>query len=237
VVYGYASSLLLLPDAGLGVVMLSTLDFTNELIGRLARRALRLALGGRGEGPRPRPARRLPPPGVTLAAELAGTYRAEDGRLLELRASGLRLTLIDAGVPIEIRPIGQGRFVLDGRIFGEETAHPAPLLEVQGTTLGWQGGRWQRVDGPVAEPIPAELAPHLGTYGPAFMPVDLQWSGGGLLCLLEYFAPHRCEPLGDSRFLLHGGLYEREILELGLLDAEGRPAIRVGEMLLGKRVP
>jgi D-alanyl-D-alanine dipeptidase len=236
VVYGYASTLQLLPEAGLGVVMFATLDFTNELIGRLARRALRLALAKRGQGFAPRAARRLARPSSDQAAGLAGLYAAgETGPLIELRASGIRLTLIDEGVPLEIRSIGQGRFVLDGRIHGEETQHPFPTLEVTSGEVRWKGRTWRRVADDFAEPVPAALAPHLGAYGPDFNPTYLSVVDGGLMCLMEYFCPHRCEPLGGGRYLMHGSLYEREILELGVTDAAGNPAIRVGEMVLTRR--
>ena len=47
-VYGYSTAFTLLPEVGLGVAVVTTLDFTGELAGRLARRALRLALASRG---------------------------------------------------------------------------------------------------------------------------------------------------------------------------------------------
>lgn len=48
VVYGYASELRLLPDAGLGIVMVATLDAVNDSIIRLCRYGLQLALSERG---------------------------------------------------------------------------------------------------------------------------------------------------------------------------------------------
>ena len=233
VVYGYASTLQLLPDAGLGVAMFSTLDFTNELIGRLSRRALRMALANRGLGARPRAARRLPRARLQETEALTGIYAASDGGPhIEIVTAASRLTLIEEGVPLEIRPIGQRRYVPDGRILGEEAPPPAPVLEVRDGSLGWRNREWQLVGDDFREPVPSGLAPFLGLYEPAFAPTRLYVSGGRLMCLIEYFCPHVCEPLGDNKFLMHGGLYEQEVLELGATDATGRPAIKVGEMIL-----
>ena len=238
VVYGYASSLQLLPEAGLGLAMFSTLDFTSDLIGRLSRRALRLALADRGMGARPKPSRRLPRARLEEAQALAGIYAAGDaGPHIEIVSAGSRLTLIDEGVPIEIRPIGQRRYVPDGRISGEETS-PALALQVRGNSLDWRGREWRRVGDDFRQPIPGELMQFLGLYAPDFAPTQLYVSGGVLMCLIEYFCPHWCEPLGGNRFLMHGGLYEQEVLELGVAAANGSPAIKVGEMTLpriGKR--
>jgi D-alanyl-D-alanine dipeptidase len=233
VVYGYASTLQLLPETGLGVAMFSTLDFTNEMVGRLSRRALRLALVDGGTGARPKPARRLPRALLNEAEGRAGLYAAgNDGPHIEIIAAASRLTLIEEGVPIEIRPIGQRRYVPDGRIFGEETLPPVPILEVRENTIDWRGRSWLRVSHDFVEPAPGELAAFLGLYGPDFAPTRLYVSGGRLMCLIEYFCPHVCEPLGDKKFLMHGGLYEQEILELDATDTKGRPAIKVGEMIL-----
>ena len=169
-----------------------------------------------------------------MAGELAGRYLADDGAAIELWASGIRLILQENGVPMEIRPIGQGRFVLDGRLQGEETMHPFPTAEIGDGIVRWKDRDWRRSADHNAAP-PPQLAPHLGAYDPGFMPTSLSVSAGQLICRIENLSPHVCEPLGDNRFLMHGPMYEREILTLGVLDERGRPAIRVGEMLLSKR--
>jgi CubicO group peptidase (beta-lactamase class C family) len=233
-VYGYSTAFTLLPEVVLGVAVVTTLDFTGELAGRLARRALRLALASRGLAKRPRVARKLPSAGGSLAGELAGNYLADDGAAIELRAIGVRLILQENGVPVEIRPIGQGRFVLDGRLHGEETTHPFPTVEIGDAVVRWKDRDWRRDSGR-AEVVPPELAPYLGSYDPAFMPTWLGVSAGHLICCIENLSPHTCEPLGDRRYVMHGPMYERETLTLGVLDEQGRPAIKVGEMILTKR--
>jgi hypothetical protein len=53
---------------------------------------------------------------------------------------------------------------------------------------------------------------------------------------MELVAPHRCERIDPDRFILRGGMYDRETLVLSLNGPNGRPAIRVGAMLL-ERLP
>ena len=233
-VYGYSTGFTLLPEIGLGAAVVTTLDFSGELAGRLVRRALRTALAARGLAKWPRPARRLPSAGGALAGEIAGTYVADDGAAVELRAIGVRLVLQENGAPVEIRPIGQGRFVFDGRLFGEETSHPFSTVEIGDGVMRW-GDRVLRRGERRVEPVPAALAHYLGIYDPAFMPTWLGVSAGRLICRIENLSPHVCEPLDGNRYLMHGPMYEREILELGVLDDAGRPALRVGEMILTKR--
>jgi D-alanyl-D-alanine dipeptidase len=236
-VYGYSSAFTLLPDTGLGVAVVSTLDFTGELVGRLARRALRLALADRGLGRWPRPARRLPSAGIETAWQMAGHYTTPEGDVIELRPQGPRLILLDAGVPLEIRPVGPNRLALDGRLHGEETTHPFPIVETAGDgALIWKNCIWSRGSADPA-PVPAELAAHVGDYDPVFMSTRLSVANGRLRCLVENLSPHECEPLGGNRFLMHGPMYEREILELGVVDRQKRLAIRVGEMILSRRSP
>jgi D-alanyl-D-alanine dipeptidase len=227
--YGYAAQFTLLPEAGIGLFMVATLDASGELVTRLTRYGLRLALAARGCGERPTPPRRLPRPDVTLAADLVGRYASESGVALDIRRRAGRLELIDRGVPLELRPLDGARFVLDGRLHGEATSRPDALLERVGRDVRWSGTLWRR-DGAVAA-VPPDLAPHLGRYGPAMLPTRLVASGDGLVCVLEGLFPQRCEPVGSGRYRLGPGLYEDEPLQLGATK-DGRPALRVGAMLL-----
>jgi len=234
VLYGYASQLLVLPEAGIGVVMVSTRDATNDAVDRLARYALRLVLADRDGSARPAAPRRLPLPDPAVSRAWVGTYAADDGSGLSLISSDGRLLLVHDTVPLELRPLDAGRLVLDGRLYGEGTsyAHATVALGDAGT-LGWRGRIWRRVAGPAAPVPPPDLAPHLGGYGPDCIASRLLWAGR-LVCVMELFFPHDCVPLGGTRYRLGPGMYEDEIVELGVRDAAGRPAMRVGDMLLAR---
>ena len=231
VVYGYASELTLLPEAGLGIVMIATMDATNDLVIRLCRYGLRLAQAARGLTSKPVPPRRLARCTAERANELQGHFAADDGSVVELRASGGTLVLIDRMRPLELRPTDEHRFVFDGRLRGEDSTPLASTVDWAGADqFAWNGKLWRRTEHP--ESVPASIVEHLGDYAPAFLPSRLIASGGRLICVMEEFFPHACTPLGANSYVLGTGMYEDEILELGVTSSAGRPAMRLGEMIL-----
>ncbi|GGL76453.1 serine hydrolase domain-containing protein [Wenxinia marina] len=233
-VYGYATQMTLLPEAGLGVTILNTLDFANQISTRLANDLLRVALAGRRMGAAPPPPKAPPPIPADRLDRLPGIYRATDGsETTEIVRRDDRLYLMGEGVPLQIRPVSGDDWVMDGRIYGREAdyAHLDLSFPAPGR-LSWKGKDWALAPERPDEEVPETIAPHLGTYGPDFNPTYLTWSDGGLKCLIEYFCTHDCEPAGQGRFVMHGLLYEAETLELGAVDEAGRSGIRVGPMFL-----
>lgn len=78
-IYGFATELAMLPDAGLGVVVTTTRDFANRVTTHLANATLRAALAHRAGETIPLPAT-VPPLFSGMAASLAGRARtAADG--------------------------------------------------------------------------------------------------------------------------------------------------------------
>lgn len=236
-VYGYASQLTLLPEAGYGVIIMGTLDFANQISSRLANDALRFALADDKMGKKPKPATKPPAITATALEQKPGLYRrAESDELVEITRRDDKLYLMGDGVPLQIRPVAGNDWVIDGRIYGRDAdyAH-MDLAFPDADTLTWKGATWARVAEKPNEVVPAHIAPHLGEYGPDFNITYLTWANGGLKCLIEYFCTHECEPAGQGRFRMHGLLYEAELLELGATDESGRSGIRVGPMFLERR--
>lgn len=234
-VYGYSTQFVALPQAGLAALIFSTLDFTNQIGTRLSRRALRLALAERKMGRPPAPPAKHPPLTKGHLAAMPGLYQAADGsESVELRAQDGRLYLMGEGVPLELKWRGGDGFTIDGRIYGEEADYPHLELSFGADgVLGWKGKGWTRRN-TVHEDAPADLAPHLGVYGPDFNPTYLLYADGRLKCLIEYFCTHDCEQLPDGSWRMHGILYEGEALELAARDEKGRTGIRVGPMFLAR---
>lgn len=236
-VYGYASEMTLIPGAGLGVLIFGTLDFANQITRRLGAEGLRIALSERKMGKAPE--RRQRPAPITAAqfAELPGNYLdAESGEVVEVKAEEGKLYLMGDGMPLQIRPAGGNNFVIDGRIYSEGADYPHMSLRFPAPgKLDWRGTAWTKSTAIPDEVPPAEIAPHLGEYGPDFNVTYLSYSHGKLLCLIEYFCTHTCEPIERDRFRMHGILYEEEVLELGAVDETGRQGIRVGPMFLERR--
>ncbi|MBZ9676756.1 serine hydrolase domain-containing protein [Mesorhizobium sp. ES1-1] len=237
-VYGYASQLLVLPHAGLAALVFSTLDFSNQIADRLARRALQVGLAARKMGTMPKQEASHLPLSADHLTVMPGLYHAPGaGETVELRASEGRLYLMGEGVPLEVRHSGGESFIIDGRIYGPEADYPYLDLsyDLGSGTLTWKDKHWTRKPAS-GEPIPETLQPHLGVYGPAFNPTYLSYADGRLHCLIEYFCSHHCEPLTDGTYRMHGLLYEGETLELDAVDAIGRAGIRVGPMFLARKL-
>ncbi|WP_295814866.1 serine hydrolase, partial [uncultured Nitratireductor sp.] len=235
-VYGFATQMTLLPAAGLGALIFSTLDFSNQIASRLTVKGLQLALAERRMGATPVP----PTPRTPLKPDdlerLSGHYvDREEGEDVEIRASNGRLYLMGDGVPLELRRISGTDFRVDGRIYGEgaDYAHMEVAFPAR-DEMRWKEKEWQKTT-PSRNAVPSEIAPHLGEYGPDFNVTTLFYSNGALQCLIEYFCTHQCEPVSRDRFKMHGLLYESEVLELGAVDDEGRRGIRVGQMFLERR--
>lgn len=236
-VYGYASQMMLLPRAGVGVLVFATLDFANQIASRLAGDGLRIALAERGMGKLPQRTRTPPPITRDQLAIFPGLYQHEaNGEVVEVKEKAGKLYLMGEGVPLQIRPVSGADFVIDGRIYGRGADYPHMNVSFPTSDkLIWKGENWTRVDALPIERIPPEITPHLGEYGPDFNITYLTYSHGQLKCLIEYFCTHTCEPVDARRFRMHGLLYEEEILELDAVDENGRRGIRVGPMFLERR--
>ncbi|CAN7571394.1 serine hydrolase domain-containing protein [Aminobacter sp. LjRoot7] len=236
-VYGYASHMLILPGAGIGVLMFATLDFANQIASRLGVDGLRIALSERKMG---MPLQRVQRPPVIADEQFKSLpgYYSDDAtqEVVEVKAKDGRLYLMGDGVPLQIRPVAGKDFVIDGRIYGRGAGYAHMNLSFpEPGKLVWKDASWTRIEAPVDEAVPVEIEPHLGEYGPDFNITYLSYSHGGLKCLIEYFCTHTCEPVEAGRFRMHGKLYEDEILELDAVDDHGRRGIRVGPMFLERR--
>lgn len=236
-VYGYASEMSLIPSAGVGVLLFATLDFANQITKRLGAEGLRVALAEQKMGKAPARSQRPAPITEDQFATLPGSYLDEaTGEVVEVKAQDGKLYLMGDGVPLQIRPKGGADFVIDGRIYGKDADYPhLDLSFPEPGKLRWKDTDWVLTTDLPDDALPPEIAPHLGEYGPDFNVTYLSYRHGKLLCLIEYFCTHSCEPIDKDRFRMHGLLYEEEVLELGAVDDEGRSGIRVGPMFLERR--
>ena len=236
-VYGFATQTIALPEAGIGMVLFSTLDASNLIISRLAKHAFQLLLASRGMGRVPAPLPTYRDWDDSLLSSLPGFYRdGGAGEVVEVKRRGGDLYLMGDGVPLRLRPKSDSEFIIDGRIFGPGSEYQH--LEVglnAGRDLVWKGKVWTRLEGPPAVDVPESLVGHLGDYGPDFNVTRLFYDAGGLKCLIEYFYTHSLEEISPGVYRMHGLLYEDEQLELGVRGEDGRMGIRIGPMFLARR--
>ena len=224
-IYGFSTELSFLPGEGLGVVVATSMDFSNAVTTRIGEHALRTLLAARAGEPLPR----LPlsePFGAEQARELTGRYGGE-GHTAELVARGERLLLEWRGLRMEVRRLGD-RLVVDARHkFGIEIG-PDPWTE-----LRIAGVTYERLDHERPRPCPERWREYLGEYGWDHNVLQIRENHGHLEALVEWFFFDRlCEVLPD-RFDLpqSSGLYPAEQLVFRRGDAKADESVDVADVL------
>ena len=232
-VYGFTSSLLVVPKHKLGVVVLANDDVVAGTVTKLAEAALDLLLHLKlGEPPREEEeVARLP---IERLAAYAGDYESES-YWARVEVRGDRLWANVSGQEFEVAPAGGERFWGDGR----NAAHVAWDFErdaagdVQGFTALFQ--HFVRVDPATVAEIPAAWNDFLGSYGPEFIPLVVSVKHGHLYAMTENMFDYRLTPLNRTSFHLPTGMYlgEQLVFERG---EDGRVyAATLGNMRL-KRI-
>ena len=239
-VYGYATQLSILPEAGIGIVICATLDVVNALLTRLGAYGLRLGLEALGMGRKPDPwaaYRSITPEEI---GRFSGFYRQEDGtETVEVLGRNGRLYLVGDGVPLRIQPVAEDEFAVDGRLF--VPGSPYPHLKVSfgrrsgQTVLRWRNETWMSIAEPDSETVPDRWAPFVGEYGPDFSVTRIFYQGGSLKCTIEYFYTHSLHETSEGVFKMHGLLYDDETLEFETGDSAEVLGLKVGAMVLARR--
>lgn len=157
-IYGFATTLGLLPDDKLGVVVAATKDSSNAVTDRIGQEALRLVLAHRAGKPLTLPPATGPVP-PEIGRPLSGRYGTGDDALdityLQGRLSLLKLV---GGSQLEVRKRGNDLIVDGVTEYGMEVTPAANGIQIEGKTLAR-----------VATPKPAEVSAKwrglIGEYG------------------------------------------------------------------------
>jgi len=232
-VYGFSSMLLFLPEAKLGVVVLSNQDIVSGSVRKLAYLGLNLMLEAKlGETP-PKP----PPPLVLSASELAafcGQYESTSfWATVELKDS--RLTGSISGQEMVLTPIEPLKCLMDGRL--EDSTPVVFERDDRGQISAFttKNQRFTRVNPSQGPAVPAAWQKYLGSYGPAFIPVIISARHGHLYAMTENMEDYRLTPINYQVFAMPAGLYTDEYLVF-LSKGSGKPwAINLANMILKRR--
>ena len=157
-IYGFATSLDLLPDDKLGVAAVTTRDCANAVTNRIAEEALRLILARRGGKPLA-----LPPPTTPVPPELARKIAGHYGKgndALDLKYLNGKLTALreSGGEQVELRQLNNDLVVDDVLSYGTKITSLDNAIRVGTKTL-------ERVQVPEPPPPPAEWKGLIGEYG------------------------------------------------------------------------
>lgn len=205
-IYGFATQLAALPDDKLGVVVVTTVDVSNTVTGRIAQSALRMMRAARAGDPLPEPERTeaIPP---RQASRLEGRY-AGDGTAVTLRLQDEDLYLQrDRGGFRERLRARDDALVADSRLaYGTRVVPVDGGIELDGKTL-------ERVPDQRPEPPLARWEGVIGEYGWDHNTLYILEQGGRLHALIEWFFQYPLEEVSEDVYAFPDeGLYEGEQL-------------------------
>lgn len=209
-IYGFSTQLSFLPDDGLGVVVVSAMDGTNTVTGRVADAALEMMLATRDGDALPK----IPAVPTAVSAETAraleGVYGVGDGAIeLDERNGILFMTPRRGGATVKLRAAGGDTLIVDDRLaYGERfVPEGRGIRRVGGALLD----RQTAAEAPA--PIPARWRGLIGEYGWDHNVLFILERQGQLHALIEWFYLYPLEEVSRDVYAFPDwGLYHGERL-------------------------
>ena len=222
-IYGFATTLQALPDAKLGVVVVTTRDGANAAVDEIGEAALREMLAVRAGHPEGVSVAGAPasstdttgPVAPARARLLVGRYapRSRSAREIELAHRGTGLAVLSpggGGIP-ELRARGD-TLVVDDRVFGRGAVF---LPNGDAATLLTTGKGFNdtlvRVDHGMPADVRSSWRGLVGEYGPDYDILYVYERDGRLWALIEWFFPYPLTEVSRDTFAFPpDGLYDGE---------------------------
>lgn len=205
-IYGFSTQLSVLPDDKLGVVVISTKDFSNGVTSRVAEIALKSMLAERENKPLPQP-ETTSPIDPALIKKVAGRYSSGE-RTIDLIERGSQLSVFDVtgGFDARLRSYGNALLVDDKFTFGPRLT---PILD--GLTLELGNKTFKRISTGKPPSVPEKWRGLIGEYGPDYDPLYVFERDGKLWVLIEQFEYDALEQVSENVFNFpKSGLYDGE---------------------------
>ena len=213
-IYGFATSLKVLPETQLGCVVIANMDVVNSVTGRIVDHALRMLMAVRSgaELPRLPSTEALSPQQI---ASLAGRYET-GASSIDLLARGENLLLASA------RTYGRVR-TRNGELCLDDRQRTGPVLSVEGGFLRVGGQELSRTkQAPKPAHLPAHFEGLIGEYGWDHNVLFIFERAGRLYALIEWTEFDPLTEVSESHFAFpEQGLYHGESIHFQR-DAEGR---------------
>ncbi|MGI8786225.1 MAG: serine hydrolase [Pyrinomonadaceae bacterium] len=229
-IYGFSTQLSVLPDDKLGVVVVTTEDFSNGVTKRVADAALKAMLAERENKPIPQPEITVPVDS-DFARKNAGRYANGDKAfdLIE-RTDGLSILNTDGGFETRLRSLDKELITDDKFTFGTRVV---PNVEDNSITVGDE--TFKRVSVGKPAPSPDKWRGLIGEYGPDYDTLYIFERGGKLWALIEQFEFDPLEQVSENVFNFpKRGFYDGEHLVF-TRDKNGRATLIVAAGVAFKR--
>lgn len=213
-IYGFASTLWLLPQEKVAVAVITTQDAANGVTKRIAQYAMQLMTAAH-EG-RPLPEAQVTtaiPPDQALA--LDGRYVNGKHHLELIERAGQLFLFAEGAGELRLRALGPELIVDDRLDFGAIRLTPRD----GGLALG--GDFFRKVAVPRPKPAPKKWRGLIGEYGWDHDTLFILEKDGALWALIEWLEFDKLKQLGKDEFAFPEGLYSGEHLRF-VRDAKGR---------------
>lgn len=215
-IYGFATTWTGLTDEKLGVVVVCSRDVSNAVTGRIAEAALKLTLAAKHGKPLPE-IERSAPLKAGEARALAGRYRSDEQRYVDLTESAGRLYLTNRRFKIELKRAGKDLITDDAQSWGFKVTPGDGTLTVNGREM-----KKEKPLGLPPEP-PAKWKGLIGEYGWDHNVLYVYEQDGSLHALIEWT---EIDPLTEESENVFAFPPEREMYHgqklLFTRDAAGR---------------
>jgi hypothetical protein len=209
-VYGFSTSMVVLSEARIGVIVLSNADIAGGPVKRLSDAAIDLLLEAVRGQPLDKPTQPIELPSEALA-ELAGDYESTS-YWARLEVTGRSLRAVLSGQPLELTAVEPLKFLADGRMMRRSPFEFERAADGSIAAFTAAGQRFKRVD-PDHEPQPPnEWQFFVGSYGMSYIPLVIHLKYGQLWATIENEYDYRLTPLNRVTFNLPPGMYADEQL-------------------------
>jgi hypothetical protein len=207
-VYGFSTSLVVLPAEKIGVVVLSNADIASGPVKRLSDAALDLLLEAVSGVPPSEPAKPIELSSEALAS-LAGEYESTsywarldvDGRSLRAHLSGQQL---------ELTPVEPLKLLADGRMMNRSPFEFERADDGRIVAFKAAGQRFERLSPDPVPNAPPAWQQLVGSYGEPFIPLVILIRSGHLWATIENEYDYRLSPVNRLVFNLPPGMYADE---------------------------
>lgn len=228
-IYGFATSLEMLPDDKLGVIVVASKDVANGVTERIAKETLRLILDRRQGRPLTAPAKTTPVP-ADLARKLAGRYGQGDDAVDLVYLNGkLTMLPVSGGSQLELRQLGSDLVVDSVLGYGTVVTPVENAIRVKGKVF-------ERVQVAKPAPAPEKWKGLIGEYGWDHDTLYVFEKNGRLSVLIEWTEYEALTELSENTFQFpQRGLYEGE-KAVFTRDANGQATqVRVSGVVFKRR--